>query len=193
MSRLAHVRTDIKSKMLRHNYQCGDILGEGAFGVVFRAARGDGDEVAIKVVKNTTEVSQELNTLRTLRKVEHVVRYIESFDEVIGGNSFVFIVFEFASGGTLQSFRGSLDQTLELLAQVAEAVSEAHAHNIIHRDIKPDNIFLRDDDHALLGDFGKSKAMNLNTHIKDADHGHMFFCAPEVLCYNMHGRKISGL
>jgi serine/threonine protein kinase len=72
-----------------------------------------------------------------------------------------YIAMEFIEGETLRSAIDSktinLNETLEILAQVADGLSAAHAAGIIHRDLKPANIMIRKDGYAKILDFGISK------------------------------------
>jgi len=87
----------------------------------------------------------------------HIVHVYE-VDEMDGLH---FIVMEFVEGETLRKriARGGLklDEALEIAAQVASALSAAHAAGVIHRDIKPENIIMRPDGYIKVLDFGLAK------------------------------------
>jgi eukaryotic-like serine/threonine-protein kinase len=83
---------------------------------------------------------------------------IYDVDEVDGQP---FLVSEFIEGHTLRERlrRGELTlrEAIEITGQLAGALSAAHAAGIVHRDVKPENIMLRDDGHATLLDFSLAK------------------------------------
>ena len=73
-----------------------------------------------------------------------------------------FIVMEFVAGSTLRSViakDNSLETLFTLGAQMARALSAAHAAGITHRDIKPDNIMVRDDGYVKMLDFGLARLL----------------------------------
>jgi serine/threonine-protein kinase len=79
-------------------------------------------------------------------------------------DGYLFFVAPFIEGESLRALAirlggMSLDDVLPILREVAAALDFAHRHNVVHRDIKPDNVFLLDG-HAVLGDFGLARAMD---------------------------------
>lgn len=98
-----------------------------------------------------------------------------------------FIANEYVSGQNLKEildFRGAvpLNEALGYMVQIAEAMYYAHKHNIIHRDIKPDNIYVLSDGSIKLGDFGIAQAegYNPNTNKKEIV-GSVHYLAPEIV------------
>ena len=94
---------------------------------------------------------------------DHIVSIYEAGQTEYG----MFIAMRLIQGPTLKDliFSGELDprRTLRLLAQVAHALDAAHEADLIHRDVKPQNILIGQGDHAYLADFGLIKAVD--------DHG----------------------
>ena len=126
-----------------------DKLGEGGFGIVFKGRHKESKEpVAIKkVVRPVTPMSQKLldREIGILKSVKHA--NIVCLLECYGSDAHVYVVMEFCNGGDLLRFllrKGTLDQlTMHcFLHQIAAAMKALHEEDIVHRDIKPQNILL---------------------------------------------------
>jgi len=139
------------------------IVGQGAFGRVFRALDLEsGETVALKeFIRQRGQSDSFLRELGMLFELKHP-HIIECSSLHLAG-AFRYIVCEFMEGGSLRDLlRARATPTralLELLQQVCEGVAYAHSRNIIHRDLKPENILLRhvgDSLIAKVSDFGIS-------------------------------------
>src|SRR5439155_8987393 len=87
---------------------------------------------------------------------EHVVRI---FDHGFGDER-AYIAMEHLAGGTLREamLRGLTSrQALSLLSQAASGLAEVHRHGVVHRDMKPTNMMLRNENVVVLTDFGVAK------------------------------------
>lgn len=133
-------------------YELGDIIGHGGFGEVRRATHVVlGRMVAIKIIRP----GQPLTSADAARvrlegmsacRVDHP-NAIAIWDAGLTPQGVIYLVMELLSG---QSLRDTLEQdgklsvarTLEIARVIAEVLATAHAAGVIHRDIKPDNIFL---------------------------------------------------
>jgi len=161
--------------ILSGKYRVERVLGAGGMGVVVQAHHLQLDErVAIKFLlpeglKNPEALARFEREARAAVKIknEHVARTID-----VGklDNGAPYIVMEFLEGTDLASLlrsRGSLgiDETVEFLLQASEAIAEAHALGIIHRDLKLENLFVVRRADGLMSvkvlDFGISKVTGL--------------------------------
>ena len=158
-----------EGKFLKH-YQIIRKIGAGGMGEVYLANDKKLDrEVAIKILTGTSD-KDEANLRRFLReaktasKLNHphimVVHEIGTFENIN------YIVCEFIRGKTLNAYveenKTSLIRILDLCIQISNALDAAHQIGIIHRDIKPDNIMVRDDGFIKILDFGLAKFTRKN-------------------------------
>jgi len=154
-------------------YRVDSVLGQGGMGVVAKCTHlGLNEHVAIKMLRqdvmldrDATERFQREAQLASKLKSEHVARVVDvgTFPET----GVPYMVMEFLDGhdlGELVDERGPLQAPFAamLMLQAAEALGEAHSIGIVHRDVKPSNLFVtwRPDGSALVKvlDFGISKA-----------------------------------
>lgn len=156
--------------MIGGRYSLDREIGRGGTGVVW-LGRDEvlGRPVAIKRVGLVPGSDSNADTLRAEREARiaaslnhpHVVGV---YDLVIDDDH-QWLVMEYVEGTTLGELvrdNGSLtaDQAAPLLAQVASALAAAHASGVVHRDVKPSNILVRDDGHVKLTDFGIARAFS---------------------------------
>lgn len=98
-----------------------------------------------------------------------------------------YMVNEYVSGRTLRdklnldtTHRFSAQEACEIMLQLTSGIQYVHDHGIIHRDIKPDNLFYMSDGSIKISDFGISSELG-ETPKGDAVPGTVYYCAPEVL------------
>ena len=159
-------------------------LGQGGFGITYEGlqtglnrkvaikeffmkdycGREDSTTVTCSLPDNYQKVhsSQKkfLKEARMIADLQHtnIVKIIDVFEE----NNTVYYVMEHIEGGSLQDYvlnEGSLSEkkSISLIRQIASALDCVHQRNILHLDVKPANIMMRDEDTAVLIDFGISK------------------------------------
>gem|GEM_PF-868413 len=154
MSVAAARQGERQGDFLGGKYLLGDCLGIGGMGEVYRATNVSlGRNVAIKLL-NKEHTSNEDDVLRFLREARAAaaVRHpnvVDVFDVARDDDGTPFIVQELLSGEDLEQHllgtpdgRLGIDEALEIMIPVADAVAAAHARDVVHRDLKPANIFL---------------------------------------------------
>ncbi|XP_019413850.1 PREDICTED: probable serine/threonine protein kinase IRE isoform X1 [Lupinus angustifolius] len=147
-------------------------ISRGAFGRVFLARkRATGDLFAIKVLKKADMIRKNavqsiLAERDILISVQNpfVVRFFYSFT----CRENLYLVMEYLNGGDLYSLLrnlGCLDEDMArvYIAEVVLALEYLHSSNVIHRDLKPDNLLIGQDGHIKLTDFGLSKVGLINS------------------------------
>jgi serine/threonine protein kinase len=147
-------------------YRIEQRLGSGGMGVVYKAQDTRlGRSVAVKFLP--AEYAHDRRALerfqreaRTASALNHpYICTIHDIDTYLGQP---FFVMEFIQGQSLRQFsrqRLPLDVVAQLGEQVAKALAVAHAAGIVHRDIKPDNIMVRDDGYVKVVDFGLARPL----------------------------------
>lgn len=133
-------------------------LGEGGQGWTYKARRKsgpDGKSYVLKRLKNKGRLARFRNEIAALTKLQHpgILKIVETSEEP----ETPFFVAEYCEGADLgrANFSGKdLLTRLKIFRQVCEAVNAAHNAGILHRDLKPQNIFIRKDDSIVVGDFG---------------------------------------
>lgn len=146
-------------------YQIVGVLGEGGMGVVYRAVQSrPSRDVALKVIdvlRADGEIEKRFKAEAEIQgRLQHpgIVQIYEAGVTHIGHTDRPYIAMELVEGVSLVSYADrnglSTDRKLELLAKVADAVGYAHTRGVVHRDLKPDNILVRNDGQPKVLDFG---------------------------------------
>ena len=147
-------------------YEVQDFLGQGAMGVVYRAYHEQLERTgAVKVMQaitpDTDSVARFRHEAQAIAKMRHPnIVDVYDFGEYEGTP---YMIVEYVAGGSLASrmARGRLDQetALKYLRGIAAGLDYAHAHGVVHRDVKPANVLLTADDQPVLADFGLAKLL----------------------------------
>lgn len=171
-------------------YKILKVLGEGGMAIVYLA--NDiitNKEVAVKIIKEET-MKNPLNLTRFEREARAAASLNhQNIVKVITLGTFEgrpYMVNEFIKGKTLRetlNVRGKFSflEACDIMYQLCSAVWFAHQHGVIHRDIKPQNVFITVDGTVKLGDFGIATFQN-SSHVTRSEVvvGSVHYLAPEI-------------
>jgi alpha-tubulin suppressor-like RCC1 family protein/tRNA A-37 threonylcarbamoyl transferase component Bud32 len=161
---------------LEADYEIVGELGRGGTAIVYHARdRELGRDVAIKVIRpkfveddeTVARLAREARTIAHLKHANIVTLYAVRHLRDNG----LALVMQFVPGRTLKQAildHGPLplDVAERILTDIAEALAHAHAQGIVHRDVKPENIFLDETSgRAMLSDFGVARSVEHDAHL----------------------------
>ncbi len=159
--------------LIADRYELEELVGTGGMSSVFRAHDRQLDRrVAIKILHEHYAQDPEYlerfrREARAVARLSHpnIVTVIDRGDD--GGRQY--IVFEYVDGENLKelvvrSGRLPVRQALELALAIADGLSFAHQHGLVHRDVKPQNILLNSEGEVKVTDFGIARSLHV-------DHG----------------------
>ena len=191
------VRSRVEQALVKQ-YEVMDLLGEGGMALVFRARRkSDGRLVALKVVREDqlrdpearARFEREADLAVRLRH-QNVVETLGVVDIPPRGRA---LVLELMTAGNLsgllkQEGRLAVQRVVSLLQDAARGLEYAHGMGVIHRDVKPDNIFLDPQGRAKLGDFGIAHQVGTQTlNLHGMAIGSTHYMSPEQI----DGRQVT--
>ncbi|XP_078000157.1 serine/threonine-protein kinase 33-like isoform X1 [Glandiceps talaboti] len=192
---IPHTRIEDEST-IEKTYSFGRKLGQGSFGKVIEATRTeDGTRWAIKIVNKEKAGSSAVKLLERevaiLKRVNH--KHIIHLEEIFETAKRMYLVMELCDAGELQTLfkersTFTAEETRTLIARLASAISYLHKNDIVHRDIKLENILLSTDPlkpedkfNIKVTDFGLSVVKgNVNSALQDFC-GTPMYMAPEVI------------
>jgi YVTN family beta-propeller protein len=194
-SRIVSVALDSGSAFA--GYRIESVVGRGGMGVVYRATDLSLQRpVALKLV--VPELAEDelfrrrfLKEPRLAASLDHpnVVPIYEAGEH----DGVLYLAMRFVEGSDMRTLLRQegglpLERTLEILAQVASALDAAHRRGLVHRDVKPANVLVGEDDHAYLTDFGVTKQLGGDTTETGQIVGTLDYLAPEQI----RGEEIDG-
>ena len=170
-------------------YELLEVLGTGGMGTVYLARDTNLDRtVALKMMHGGKDapapvVERFLREARAVAQLHH--RHIVPIYEYGTHEGQPFFTMEYVRGGSLAKhmdhIRRDLRVAVALMEKIARAVHDAHSRKILHRDLKPGNILLNDDDEPLVADFGLAKFLDASTELTKSGNpiGTAAYMSPE--------------
>ena len=116
-----------------------DVLGQGAFGIVYKGKDAKSNEIAVKRIDGNVHPQILTQDLDRLMKLDH--RYVMKILDVEKDKNLVWMMMPFCEQGDLNHFYQKRDVSsetnLEVMKQIMAGVRYLHSQDIVHRDIKP--------------------------------------------------------
>ena len=182
------------------NYQKIEKVGEGTYGVVYKARDmtpgANGRIVALKKIRLEAEdegvpstAIREISLLKELRD-ENIVRLYE----IIHQESRLYLVFEFLDLDLKKYMDNVANQpeglgpeiVMKFTYQLVRGIYFCHAHRILHRDLKPQNLLIDKEGNLKLADFGLARAFGIPLRTYTHEVVTLWYRAPEVLLGSRH-------
>lgn len=157
---------DVVVESLNDRFAIGDAIGRGGAATVFRANdRATGQEVALKVLHPelavTVTAKRFVQEIRLMRRLDHphIARLLDSGETEL----LIYYTSTYVPGPSLRQHldrvrKASVSDTVRIARDMLDALAYAHAQDIVHRDMKPENVVL-DRSGPMLVDFGIAKAI----------------------------------
>ena len=188
-----------KEKIGPNNFICLALLGQGSFGEVYLVNKKYTNEYyAMKVLdKKKIEQQNIFKYAMTERNVLSIINFpfIVKLNYAFQTKEKLFLLLDYCPGGDLSKqlsiqTRFSENKAKFYICEITLAIGELHKHDIIFRDLKPDNIVIDKEGHAMLTDFGLSKEGVHDKQIAKSSCGSVAYLAPEMLNRTGHGKAV---
>ena len=181
------------------NFICLALLGQGSFGEVYLVQeKNTKNYFAMKVLdKKRIEKQNIFKYAMTERNVLSIINFpfIVKLNYAFQTKEKLFLLLDYCPGGDLSKqlqiqTRFSEDKAKFYICEITLALGELHKKDIIFRDLKPDNIVIDKEGHAMLTDFGLSREGVNEKHIAKSFCGSIAYLAPEMLNRKGHGKAV---
>ena len=174
-------------------------LGIGAFGKVYLVTKKDsGKKYAMKVLSKSEIIGNNitryaLTEKNVMSKISHP--FIVGLNYAFQTKELLYLILDYWPGGNMGELLDRLNNLPEDVAKIYAweiilALEELHKHNIIYRDLKPDNVVIDEEGHLRLTDFGLSKEGIDDEFGTKSFWGSTAYLAPEVILRIGHGKPV---
>ncbi|KAH7826342.1 putative p34-cdc2 protein [Monocercomonoides exilis] len=171
-------------------YEKKEVIGNGSYGKVHRAiCKETGKEVALKRFKQRTKsketseaIVREISLHKSLES-EHIVKYLDSFQNEFGDYYVAYELMKSDLGSVLVGMKGAIPLPIRkaYIKQVLQAVKFCHEKGILHRDLKPENFLIAQDRSLKLTDFGFSIDVSMPFDPSSSPIISRWYQAPELI------------
>ncbi|OWZ31285.1 cyclin-dependent kinase 1 [Cryptococcus neoformans c45] len=179
------------------NYQKIEKVGEGTYGVVYKAKDiNTGNVVALKKIRLEAEDEgvpstsiREISLLKELSKDDNIVKLLD----IVHSEAKLYLVFEFLDMD-LKKYMDTIgekdglgpDMVKKFSYQLVKGLYYCHGHRILHRDLKPQNLLINKSGDLKIGDFGLARAFGIPLRTYTHEVVTLWYRAPEVLLGSRH-------
>ena len=185
----------------QYGYQNKEFLGQGSYGICYKVLNIKDKkyyvlkQIFLKNLKNDeiNSVENEGNILKSINH-ENIVKYIDSFRQ----KDCFSLIMEYCENSDLHNYIEKIKQEKKkinpivanvIIKDICLGLKEIHNKDLIHRDLKPDNIFISEDYKVKIGDFGISKKLIGTKHAKTLV-GTKNYTAPEIIKGEKYSNKV---
>lgn len=187
-------QSQISNILGQYGYEIGKVIGQGSYAVVRKAySKKKSKDVAIKIITKKKAPEDFLTKflpreIRVLKKIRHV--NVISLIEVIETNTRIYIITNIAENGDLLEYirnKGALPEpeVKHMFRQIIEGIDYCHSYDIVHRDLKCENLLIDASKSIIISDFGFARdGMTTVTGKKKLSHtfcGSYAYAPPEIL------------
>lgn len=181
----------VESNVSIGSFEVLEEIGSGGFGTVFKVIKKDSNEVfamkrlSKKLLQKRKMLKYAITESKIIKDLDcrFIIKLFYSFECPL----YLYLILEYCPGGDL----GSLidlqpipqSQAKTFLSQIIMGLEYLHEHNIIYRDLKPDNILLDANKNIKLADFGIAVHIDPKAQAVSTLIGSPAYISPEILCY----------
>lgn len=182
--------------IIANRYEIVDKIGSGGMGAVLRVIDRslENDVLALKLLfphmsQDRTSLARFRNEVLITRKLSHP-NVVRIYDFGSAGQGYFFISMEYVSGMSLgqriyteQKSPLTFAESLQILYKMCIALDYAHRLEVVHRDLKPDNILISERGEVKLTDFGLARSLEIEKGLTNTGEtvGTPYYMAPEQL------------